>query len=161
MHSIRKRLKLSTYSQPETNIGTKQIPKLTPSSCPSCGSIRLRKARLSTTNHNEYLCQECFIIFNPSNNGILSLKENKMALIKTACEDRKSLSLVYKGRTRTIYPYVCNEIYCVALCTYRKELRTFRIDRMKRVKVVESFPFDNSLYADAKIKIYNIKRSSY
>lgn len=74
-------------------------------------------------------------------------------LINVAIENHHTLTITYKGFKRDIYPYKTDGKYCIAYCTLRKELRTFRIDRMEDVRVTGIFNPDENLVADAESKI--------
>lgn len=93
-----------------------------------------------------------------NDNSKISKKETKKTQIIKACKNHLSLIMTYKGIHRIVYPYACNDIYCVAYCTYRNELRTFRIDRMKSLQNGNSFNFKNSLYHEAQEKVNNVRR---
>ncbi len=67
----------------------------------------------------------------------------------------------YKGVHREIYPYQYDETYCVAFCTFRKAVRTFRIDRMRSMVLGEMFNYDNVSNFDAKQKLVTAKNYKY
>ncbi|MFC1495812.1 AAA domain-containing protein [Candidatus Margulisiibacteriota bacterium] len=87
--------------------------------------------------------------------------ESKTSIINKAYDNHHSIAMTYKGIKRTIHPYACNNIYCIAYCNYRKGLRTFRIDRMRNVKIGPEFLVDHALQNEAQSKIKNIRRISY
>lgn len=74
-------------------------------------------------------------------------------LINAAIENHHTLTITYKGFTRDIYPYASDNKYCIAYCTLRHELRTFRIDRMQNVHASGIFNFDSRLMEEAQSKI--------
>ena len=80
-------------------------------------------------------------------------QSNAVELISTALKNNLGISLRYNGIKRTIYPYAADSRYCVAYCTLRKDLRTFRIDRMQGVELSEKFDFDKSLQKTAQNKL--------
>ena len=80
-------------------------------------------------------------------------QSNAVELISNALKNNLGISLRYNGIKRTIYPYAADSKYCVAYCTLRKDLRTFRIDRMQGVELSEKFDFDKSLQKTAQNKL--------
>ncbi len=74
-------------------------------------------------------------------------------LLNIAIRDHQILTITYKGFTRDIYPYASDNKYCIAYCTLRHELRTFRIDRMQYVHASGIFNSDNQLIKEAQSKI--------
>ena len=74
-------------------------------------------------------------------------------LINAAIENHHTLTITYKGFKRDIYPYKTDGKYCIAYCTLRKELRTFRVDRMEGVRATGVFNPDAELFAEAQDKI--------
>ncbi|PIV42601.1 MAG: hypothetical protein COS26_01735 [Candidatus Nealsonbacteria bacterium CG02_land_8_20_14_3_00_40_11] len=119
--------------------------------CPSCNSSSVRKARLSSRNHNQYFCKKCSHIWDDGDNDDNANNTNE--LIKSATKDHLGINMQYNGIQRVIYPYAVDSKYCVAYCTLRKDLRTFRIDRMKRAALSDSFNFDKSLQKTAQNKL--------
>ncbi len=74
-------------------------------------------------------------------------------LLNIAIYEHQILTITYKGFTRDIYPYASDNKYCIAYCTLRHELRTFRIDRMQNVHASGIFNPDNQLIQEAQSKI--------
>jgi predicted XRE-type DNA-binding protein len=84
-------------------------------------------------------------------------------IIAKAVNEHREVTISYKGFSRTIHPYTVNSTYCVAYCTYRSDLRTFRLDRMKNIKLGEEFSV-NSAYinkSDSQIENANNFRKFY
>lgn len=71
--------------------------------------------------------------------------QTNQEIIAIAVKEHREATINYKGFSRTIHPYNVNNTYCVAYCTYRNDLRTFRLDRMKNIKLGEKFSV-NSAY---------------
>lgn len=140
--------------------------------CPRCKEVKsLNDFRDSAliTGYGRF-CRECKDLSSVAPTGLdfspsTRHKEEDNAEsedVKAAARDHLALSMRYKGIERTIYPYAANNTYCVAYCTYRKELRTFRIDRMQNIQVGTQFEFDRSLQKSAESRVgtaYNYKRS--
>lgn len=80
-------------------------------------------------------------------------KTRAVELINAAIENHHTLTITYKGFKRDIYPYKTDGKYCIAYCTLRKELRTFRIDRMEDVRATGIFSPDQEMYDEAADKI--------
>lgn len=78
-------------------------------------------------------------------------------IIATAVQNHREVTMTYKGFSRTIYPYNVNDTYCVAYCTYRNDLRTFRLDRMRNIKLGEEFNVNNSYINKSDLQIENAK----
>lgn len=73
--------------------------------------------------------------------------------IKNCIENRYSVQINYKGKSRVIDPYVVNDTYFSGYCHYAKDIRTFRIDRIRGIAKADSYECDKSLEEDAKEKI--------
>lgn len=82
-----------------------------------------------------------------------SVEKNTVELINNALKNNLGVSLRYNGMKRTIYPYAADNRYCVAYCTMRKDLRTFRIDRMQSAELSEKFDFNKSLQKTSQNKL--------
>lgn len=82
-------------------------------------------------------------------------------LIKTAIDNHHTLTITYKGFDRDIYPYKTDGKYCIAYCTINKELRTFRIDRMEKVRATGIFTPDSTLLSDAGSKLSDAPKYQY
>lgn len=80
-------------------------------------------------------------------------KEDYAPAVQKALNERLTLNMRYKGLVRDVYPYAADDTYCIAYCTFRKELRTFRIDRMVNVKIGAPFSFDASLQRSAQGRV--------
>lgn len=129
--------------------------------CPRCKEVKsLNDFRDSAliTGYGRF-CRECKALSftSPISSSLFSSigdgKENYIERVKTAVRDHLALNMRYKGIEREVYPYAANNTYCVAYCTYRKELRTFRIDRMQNMTVGTQFEFDRSLQKSAESRV--------
>lgn len=78
-------------------------------------------------------------------------------IIATAVSEHREATISYKGFSRTIHPYTVNNTYCVAYCTYRNDLRTFRLDRMKNIKLGEKFSVNSAYINKSDSQIHNAK----
>lgn len=79
--------------------------------------------------------------------------ERKAELITEALNKGQTLTITYKGFDRDIYPYAIDGKYCIAYCTINQELRTFRIDRMEKVRATGIFTQSPPLLAEARDRL--------
>lgn len=82
-----------------------------------------------------------------------SQKTNFSSILSDAFNNHRSVKIRYKGSWRTIDPYSLNSTYVVAYCHFAQDIRTFRIDRIQGMELLDSFQVDNTLGAAAKNKI--------
>lgn len=83
--------------------------------------------------------------------------QTNQEIITIAVKEHREATISYKGFSRTIHPYNVNSTYCVAYCTYRNDLRTFRLDRMKNIKLGEKFSVDSTYINKSHSQIENAK----
>ena len=88
----------------------------------------------------------------PSIPKTVSLGET-FELLGRAMKGHLSMNIRYKGLGRDINAYASNGTYCIAYCSLRQELRTFRIDKMSHIRLGEPFSFNESLRIQAEEKI--------
>lgn len=117
-------------------------------------------------NKQRYICIKCKKNWTEGVDGLTENPKlplvNKRAEVEKAKNGQLSVQIKYKGMVRTIFPYACNETYCVGYCNYRNELRTFRIDKMQDIKISGKFEFQEALKRQADSNINNVKSySSY
>jgi len=86
-------------------------------------------------------------------------RSDVVELINSALKNHLSVNLRYNGLQRAIHPYAMDGRYCVAYCTLRNDLRTFRIDRIQGAELSEDFNFDKSLQKIAQTRL--IEAPSY
>lgn len=87
--------------------------------------------------------------------------ERKAELITEALNKGQTLTITYKGFERDIYPYASDGKYCIAYCTINQELRTFRIDRMEKVRATGIFTQNQSLLAEARSRLMHAPKYQY
>lgn len=66
------------------------------------------------------------------------------SILEAGINQNKSVKIRYKGTWRTIDPYTLNKTYVVANCHLAHDLRTFRLDRIQGVELLEDFALDKS-----------------
>jgi len=93
---------------------------------------------------------------------ILKAKEKKerprkeYIALKECLNSFRSVKIRYKGTWRTIDPYLLNETYVVSYCHSALDMRTFRIDRIQDVELLDrTFNLDKSLQSSAQAKLSN------
>lgn len=129
--------------------------------CPRCNVVRSLKDFKDSSLISGYgrFCRECkampisYSTPTSSTSRITQRKEDTIEKVKIAIKDNLVIKMKYKGMKREIHPYSADNTYCTAYCTYRKDLRTFRIDRMQDVDLGEQFSFENSLKNRAESKV--------
>ena len=84
--------------------------------------------------------------------------QTNQEIIATAVNEHREATISYKGFSRTIHPYTVSSTYCVAYCTYRNDLRTFRLDRMKNIKLGEMFSVNSDYINKSDSQIENAKK---
>ena len=135
--------------------------------CPECSSSKAKNKGIRN-NKRRYVCNDCGRNWTQELDGSAAQRTpkkkppqetcptklrktvQKTVKIQTLVDNCLSIEMYYKGKRRTVYPYAFDGKYCVAFCTYRNELRTFRIDRMRLIKVGNPFSFNNNLVERAK-----------
>ncbi len=111
--------------------------------------VELLKLRPRLTPSQQYKFSQAHEIYtrvleNNKQNRI-SKEENNSKLIATAIQDLSIVRIRYKGVVRDIHPYAADNTYCVAYCTFRKKLLTFRIDKMRNIQANGHFS-PNAVY---------------
>jgi len=157
LRSFRDRLRLFSKDNVSIRSLSSRKPRLI--TCPNCQSESVRRARLSTNRHNKYFCRNCNETWDITEKRLKLKKTQKKLrkeILKKTTNEHISIEMTYKGIQRIVHPYIYNDTYFVAFCTYRDELRTFRIDRMKSVKLGDKFEYRRSLYKIAIEQIRNI-----
>ncbi len=91
------------------------------------------------------------------NNTTRTNSQTNREIIEIAVKEHREATISYKGFSRTIHPYNVNSTYCVAYCTYRNDLRTFRLDRMENVKLGEIFSVNSAFINMSDSQIENAK----
>lgn len=92
----------------------------------------LKNVCISDSKFNWYLKDDL-------NNKKGSKRQNIHFLLEKATKEHIAVYINYKGYWRVIHPYSVNSTYCVGFCTYRNDLRTFRIDRIREAILKDSF----------------------
>lgn len=131
--------------------------------CPRCKTVKPREDFEDESLITGYgrFCAECKRTRNTSSR---TGKSEPLLIDKThsrrnaetvasAINNHLIINMRYKGVVRDIYPYAADGTYCVAYCTFRKSLRTFRIDRMQNLRVGDKFQFDGALQKSAQGKV--------
>ena len=84
-------------------------------------------------------------------------RQNIYSLLEKATKEHIAVYINYKGYGRVIHPYSVNSIYCVGFCTYRNDLRTFRIDRIREATLKDTFQPESRYSSKASNKIIEAK----
>lgn len=82
-------------------------------------------------------------------------QQDNYRMIATAMDDNRAVTIRYKGLERTIHPYALDETYCAAYCTYKEDMRNFRLDRMTIIEVDDVFVINDNY---AKLANQNIEK---
>jgi transposase-like protein len=131
--------------------------------CPNCESSRFERKGFRV-GKQRYICKDCGRNWTE---GLVYTKKNKIKTakviqkpkidfykeIKNCIDSRRSVQINYKGKSRVIDPYVVNDTYFSGYCHYAKDIRTFRIDRIKGITEVDSYECNKSLEEEASEKI--------
>jgi len=80
-------------------------------------------------------------------------KVDHSAMLVEAFKNHRSIKIRYKGSWRMIDPYSLNNTYVVAYCHLARDIRTFRVDRIQDVELLESFNFNKFLQTTAESKL--------
>lgn len=80
-------------------------------------------------------------------------KENNSTILNEAFNNHRSIKIRYKGAWRTIDPYSLNSTYVVAYCHLACDIRTFRVDRIQAIELLDEFYFDTSLQEKAQPRL--------
>lgn len=72
-------------------------------------------------------------------------KQNNAAILNDAFNNHRSIKIRYKGAWRKIDPYSLNSTYVVAYCHMACDIRTFRVDRIQVIELLDEFSFETSL----------------
>lgn len=81
------------------------------------------------------------------------IKADYSTTLTEAFNNHKSVKIRYKGLWRTIDPYSLNKTYIVGYCHLARDIRTFRVDRIQGVELLEDFSFSGSLQATAQSRL--------
>jgi len=90
--------------------------------------------------------KEYEILLEAKEEGKKKLKRDYSPVLREGLESHVSVRIRYKSSWRTIDPYSLSETYVVAYCHSARDLRTFRVDRIQDIELLDiTFKSDKNL----------------